>query len=152
MPSVASRPAASVSSSFREARPCPSTWGLSRDRLQEPRLAAGRLAELDYIHVEEGQDLPLLRVSRRSTSRTAALVVRRQHIGAGGYDLGFARGTEGYFPIISDFDRRTLFDREFCPNSGSPMRSASSRRSERVCWASVRRTTESSVVKLRVRY
>jgi hypothetical protein len=70
----------------------------------------------------------------------------------GSNDLGFARGNEGYFPIISDFDRRTLLDGEFLPR----LRVAYAQRVVETLRtrlrASVRRTAEGSVIKLRVRY
>ena len=115
-------------------------------------LLLGALADLGYTQVDEGEDLALYGYHGDRRPETGALVVRRQHIGPGSNDLGFARGVEGYFPIISDFDRRTLLDGAFLPR----LRVAYAERVVETIRtrlrASVRRTTEGSVVKLRVRY
>ena len=66
------------------------------------------LADLGYTQVEDGQDLPLYGYRGDRRPETAGLVVRREHIGSASNDLGFARSADGYFPIISDFDQRTL--------------------------------------------
>jgi hypothetical protein len=57
-------------------------------------------------------------------SETAALVVRRQHIGSGSNDLGFARTAEGYHPIISQYDTHTLLSGRFLPQAASCVRGA----------------------------
>ena len=62
-----------------------------RDR--ELLLAA--LAEVGFAQVEEGEDLPLFGYHGDRRVETAALVVRRQHIGRWSNDLGFARSSQG---------------------------------------------------------
>jgi Protein of unknown function (DUF1257) len=121
---------------------------LFRDR----QLLLAALAELGYTQVEQGEDLPLYGYEGDRRPETAALVIRRQHVGSSSNDLGFARGADGYFPIISDYDQQTLLDGQFLPK----LRVAYA---ERVVEAvrqrlrgSLRRTVEGSVVKLRVRY
>ena len=115
-------------------------------------LLLAALAELNYTHIEEGEGLPLYGYHGDRRTETAALVVRRQYIGSGSNDLGFARGAEGYFPIISDFDRRTLLGGEFLPRLRVAYAERVIETVRKRLRASVRRTTEGSVVKLRVRY
>ena len=56
-----------------------------RDR----QLLLASLAELGFVDVEEGDDLPLFGYHGDQRPETAALVVRRQYIGVGSNDLGF---------------------------------------------------------------
>ena len=110
------------------------------------------LAKLGFTQVEEGQDLPLYGYQGDSRAETAALVVRRQHVGPGSNDLGFGRTPDGYFPIISDYDKRTLLSGRFLPR----LRVAYAERVVETVRTrlrgSIHRTTEGSIVKLRVRY
>jgi len=115
-------------------------------------LLLAALAELNYTHIGEGEGLPLYGYHGDRRAETAALIVRRQYIGAGSNDLGFARGAEGYFPIISYFDRRTLLGGEFLPRLRVAYAERVVETVRKRLRASVRRTTEGSVVKLRVRY
>jgi hypothetical protein len=80
-----------------------------RDR----QLLLASLAELGFVDVEEGDDLPLFGYHGDQRPETAALVVPRQYIGVGSNDLGFARTADGYYPIISEYDRRTLLSGQF---------------------------------------
>ena len=115
-------------------------------------LLIGALADLGYTLVEEGQDLPLFGYHGDQRPETAALVVRRQHIGPGSNDLGFAHGLEGYFPIISDFDHRTLLGGQFLPRLRVAYAERVVETVRKRLRASVRRTTQGSVVKLHIRY
>src|SRR5216684_9235031 len=78
-------------------------------------LLLASLADLGFADVEQGEDTPLFGYHGDRRPETAALVVRRLHIGAGSNDLGFARTGDGYYPIISDYDRRTLLSGQFLP-------------------------------------
>ncbi len=115
-------------------------------------LLLGALADIGYVQVEEGQDLPLFGYHGDRRTETAALVVRRQHIGPGSNDLGFARTADGYFPIISDFDNRTLLGGRFLPRLRVAYAERVVETVRKRLRASVHRTTEGSLVKLRVRY
>jgi hypothetical protein len=115
-------------------------------------LLLGALAELGYTLVEQGEALPLYGYLGDRRPETAALVVRRQQIGSGSNDLGFARSADGYFPIISDFDRRTLLGGQFLPRLRVAYAERVVETVRKRLRASVRRTTEGSVVKLCVRY
>jgi hypothetical protein len=115
-------------------------------------LLLGALADLGYTLVELGEALPLYGYLGDRRPETAALVVRRQQIGSGSNDLGFARSADGYFPIISDFDRRTLLGGQFLPRLRVAYAERVVETVRKRLRASVRRTTEGSVVKLCVRY
>ncbi len=115
-------------------------------------LLLASLAELGFTQVEEGQDLPLYGYQGDRRSETAALVVRRQHIGSGSNDLGFARTPQGYFPIISDYDRRTLLGGRFLPRLRVAYAERVVESVRKRVRGSIHRTTEGSIVKLRVRY
>ena len=115
-------------------------------------LLLGALADLGYTQVDEGEDLALYGYHGDRRPETGALVVRRQHIGPGSNDLGFARGVEGYFPIISDFDHRTLLGGKFLPRLRVAYAERVVETVRKRLRASVRRTTEGSVVKLHIRY
>ena len=82
-----------------------------RDR----QLLLDSLAELGFSNIEEGDDLPLFGYHVDQRPETAALIMRRQYIGVGSNDLGFARTADGYYPIISEYDRRTLLSGQFLP-------------------------------------
>jgi hypothetical protein len=115
-------------------------------------LLLAALAELGFTQVEEGQDLPLYGYQGDRRTETAAVVVRRQHVGLGSNDLGFARTPEGYFPIISDYDRRTLLAGRFLPRLRVAYAERVVESVRKRVRGSIHRTTEGSIVKLRVRY
>ncbi len=115
-------------------------------------LLLGALADLGYTQVDEGEDLALYGYHGDRRPETGALVVRRQHIGPGSNDLGFAHSAEGYFPIISDFDHRTLLGGKFLPRLRVAYAERVVETVRKRLRASVRRTTEGSVVKLHIRY
>lgn len=126
--------------------------GLPNVLFPDRQLLLAALAELGYTQVDQGENLPLYGYEGDRRPETATLVIRRQHVGSSSNDLGFARGVDGYFPIISDYDQQTLLGGQFLPK----LRVAYA---ERVVEAvrqrlrgSLRRTVEGSVVKLRVRF
>jgi hypothetical protein len=110
------------------------------------------LAELGFSIVEEGDALPLYGYAGDRRPEAAALVVRRVHIGAASNDLGFARTTDGYYPIVSDYDSRTLLNGRFLPRLRVAYAERVVETVRKRLHGSVHRTTEGSIVKLRVRY
>jgi hypothetical protein len=119
-----------------------------RDR----QLLLAALNALGFAEVEEGEDLPLFGYHGDRRSETAALVVRRQHIGSGSNDLGFGKADSGYFPIISEFDKRTLLDGQFLPRLRVAYAEHVVELVRKRLRGSVHRAAEGSVIKLRVRY
>ena len=115
-------------------------------------LLMAALADLGYTQVEDGQDLPLNGYRGDRRPETAGLVVRREHIGSASNDLGFVRSADGYFPIISDYDQRTLLEGRFLPRLRVAYAEQVVETVRKRLRASVRRTVEGSVVKLKVRY
>jgi Protein of unknown function (DUF1257) len=115
-------------------------------------LLMAALADLGYTRIEEGQDLPLYGYRGDRRPETAGLVVRRAHIGSASNDLGFVRSADGYFPIISDYDQRTLLEGRFLPRLRVAYAEQVVETVRKRLRASVRRTVEGSVVKLKVRY
>jgi len=115
-------------------------------------LLMAALADLGYTQVEDGQDLPLYGYRGDRRPETAGLVVRRAHIGSASNDLGFVRSADGYFPIISDFDQRTLLEGRFLPRLRVAYAEQVVETVRKRLRASVRRTVEGNVVKLKVRY
>ena len=115
-------------------------------------LLLGALANLDYTQVDEGEDLPLYGYQGDRRPETAGLVVRREHIGSASNDLGFVRSADGYFPIISDYDQRTLLEGRFLPRLRVAYAEHVVETVRKRLRASVRRTVEGSLVKLKVRY
>ena len=121
---------------------------LFRDR----QLLMASLAELGFGEVEEGEDLPLYGYHGDRRSETAGLVVRRHHIDSASNDLGFARTADGYFPIISEYDKRTLLAGQFLPRLRVAYAERVVETVRKRLRGSVHRVTEGSLVKLRVRY
>lgn len=115
-------------------------------------LLLSALGELGYTQIEEGQDLPLFGYRGDRRAETAALVVRRQHIGSASNDLGFVRTADGYFPIISDYDQRTLLGGRFVASLRVAYNERVVETVRHRLRASMQRTTEGSLIKLRVRY
>jgi hypothetical protein len=119
-----------------------------RDRL----LLLASLTELGFAEIEEGDDLPLYGYHGDRRPETASLVVRRQHIGSASNDLGFARTADGYFPVISEYDKSALLAGQFLPRLRVAYAERVVESVRRRLRGSVHRVTEGSLVKLRVRY
>jgi hypothetical protein len=78
-----------------------------RTRLRDADLLAGALRQVGYAHVEV-HDTPRTLYGYLGDARPelAEVVVRREHIGPGSNDIGFARRPDGSFEaIISGYDR-----------------------------------------------
>jgi hypothetical protein len=116
------------------------------------RLLRAALAELGYSEVEEGEALPLEGYQGDRRTETAAIVVRRRHLGAASNDLGFAHTPQGYAPIISEYDQRTLLSGQFLVQLRTAYSEQVVAEVTRRLHGTARRTVEGSVVKVRVRY
>ncbi len=119
---------------------------------KDRRLLLAALADLGYAEVAEGEALPLYGYQGDRRPETAELVVRRRSLGSASNDLGFARTSGGFVPIISEYDQRVL-------HSGQLLAKLRTAYSERVVEAvarrlhgTARRTVEGSVVKITVRF
>ena len=119
---------------------------------KDRRLLLAALADLGYSEVEQGDALALYGYQGDRRPETAELVVRRRHIGSASNDLGFSRTSQGYAPIISEYDRGTLHSGQFI----AKLRVAYGERVvEEVkgrLHGTARRTVEGNVVKIRIRY
>lgn len=115
-------------------------------------LLLASLADLGFAQVEEGEDLALYGYQGDRRPESAALVVRRRYIGSASNDLGFRLTTDGYIPVISEYDQLTLSAGQFLPR----LRVAYAERVVETVRKRVRgtlhRVTEGNVIKLRVRY
>ena len=120
--------------------------------LKDRRLLLAALADLGYADVEEGEALPLYGYQGDRRHVTAAIVVRRTHLGSASNDLGFARTSAGYVPIVSEYDQRALHDGQLLVK----LRTAYSERVvEQVCrrlHGTAHRTVQRDVVRITVRY
>ncbi len=121
--------------------------------LKDRALLLAALADLGYTEVEEGTALPLYGYHGDRRRETAALAVRRRHLGPSSNDLGFARTAEGYVPIISEYDQAALHGGRFLLQ----LRTAYSERVveevRRRLHGSIRRTEDTNgLVRIRVRY
>ncbi len=110
------------------------------------------LAGLGYTTVERGEALPLYGYQGDERSERAQLVVRRTHIGAASNDLGFARTAEGYTPIISEYDQRTLHDGKFITRLRTAYNERVVAEMQKRLHGTLRRERQGSVLKLKIRY
>ena len=119
---------------------------------KDRQLLLAVLADLGYRDVEQGDALSLYGYQGDRRSETAEIVVRRQHVGAASNDLGFARTEQGYVPIVSEYDQRTLHQGQFLVK----LRTAYSERVveevRKRLHGTARRTIEGSLIKIKVRY
>jgi hypothetical protein len=119
---------------------------------KDRRLLRAALAELGYPDVEEGEALPLYGYLGDRRPETAAIVVRRRHLGAASNDLGFARTDQGYVPIVSEYDQHTLAGGKFLVRLRTAYSEQVVAEVARRLHGTTRRTVEGSLVKIRVRY
>jgi len=82
---------------------------------KDHRLLLAALTDIGFPIAEEGKNLPLYGYQGDPRPETAEIVVRRQHIGHASNDVGFTRTPDGYAPIISEFDQRTVLGGAFIP-------------------------------------
>ncbi|MCC6175634.1 MAG: DUF1257 domain-containing protein [Chloroflexi bacterium] len=119
---------------------------------KERRLLLAALAEIGFAEVDEGDQLPLYGYQGDRRPETAEIIVRRQLIGAASNDLGFARTPDGYVPIVSEYDERTLLAGHFLPRLRTAYSEAVVEEVRRRLHGTSHRAVEGGVVKIRVRY
>ena len=110
------------------------------------------LASLGYAEVERGDQLPLYGYMGDERAERAQLVVRRQHIGSASNDLGFARTAEGYTPIISEYDQRTMMGGKFIARLRASYNERVVEEMQRRLRGTIRRDQQGSTLKLKIRY
>ena len=119
---------------------------------KDRRLLLAALAELGYPEVDEGEALPLYGYQGDRRQETAAIVVRRRHLGSASNDLGFTRTPQGFVPIISEYDQRTLLGGQFLVRLRTAYSEQVVAEVTRRLHGTARRNVEGSVVTIRVRY
>ena len=119
---------------------------------KDRRLLLAALAEIGFAEVDEGDQLPLYGYQGDRRPETAEIVVRRQLIGPASNDLGFARTPDGYVPIVSEYDERTLLVGQFLPRLRTAYSEAVVEEVRRRLHGTTHRTVEGGVVRIRVRY
>ena len=119
---------------------------------KDRQLLLAALVDLGHAVVEEGEELPLYGYLGDRRPETADIVIRRKFVGAASNDLGFARTDQGYTPIVSEYDQRTLHQGQFLVK----LRTAYSERVveevRKRLHGTARRTVEGNVVKIKVRF
>jgi hypothetical protein len=115
-------------------------------------LLLASLADLGFSQVEEGQEVALFGYEGDRRPETAAIVIRRRYIGDASNDLGFRLTSEGYIPIISEYDQRTLCAGQFLPRLRVAYAERVVETVRKRVRGTVHRVTEGGVIKLRVRY
>ena len=115
-------------------------------------LLLAALAELGYTTVERGEALPLYGYQGDERSERAQLVVRRKHIGVASNDLGFARTTEGYTPIISEYDQSTLHDGKFITRLRTAYNERVVAEMQKRLRGTLRREQQGKLVKMKIRF
>ena len=115
-------------------------------------LLAAALADLGYSDIEEGEALPLYGYQGDRRPETAALVIRRRYVGTSSNDLGFARTADGYVPIVSEYDQRTLHGGQFLVKLRTAYSEHVVEAVRRRLRGSVRRTVDGSLVRIQVRF
>jgi uncharacterized protein DUF1257 len=115
-------------------------------------LLLASLADLGFSQIEEGQEVALYGYEGDRRPDTAAIVVRRGYIGDASNDLGFRLTSEGYIPIISEYDQRTLCAGQFLPRLRVAYAERVVETVRKRVRGTVHRVTEGGVIKLRVRY
>jgi hypothetical protein len=119
---------------------------------KDRRLLLSALADLGFAEVEEGSALALYGYEGSRRDETAEIVVRRRHVGAASNDLGFRHTAEGFVPVISEYDQRTLLGGRFLVR----LRTAYSERAVEAITQRLHgtalRSVEGGLVKVRVRF
>ncbi len=119
-----------------------------RDR----RLLLAALTDIGYPVVEEGKDLPLYGYQGDKRPETADIVIRRQHIGRASNDVGFARTPEGFMPVVSAFDQRTLLGGAFIARLRTAYSEQVVQEVQRRLHGTAVRRVEGQTIKISVRY
>lgn len=115
-------------------------------------LLIAALSDLGYSEVERGDDLALYGYLGEMRTERAQLVVRREHIGPASNDLGFVSTSQGYTPIISEYDQRTLLNGTFLARLRTAYNERVVAEMQRRVSGTLQRKVEGSTVKLKIRY
>lgn len=115
-------------------------------------LLLATLADLGYAQIEEGESLALYGYRGDERAERAQLVVRRRHIGSASNDLGFAHNHEGYTPIISEYDQRTLHGGKFLARLRTAYNERVVGQMKERLRGTLRREQQGSTIKLKIRY
>ena len=119
---------------------------------KDEALLLAALADVGYTEVERGESLSLYGYHGDQRAERAQLVVRRQHIGHASNDLGFARAEQGYTPIISEYDQRTMLDGHFLPRLRTAYNERVVETLQRRLRGTLRREQHGAVLKMKIRY
>ena len=119
---------------------------------KDRRLLLAALVDLGYSQVEEGDALHLYGYQGDQRPETAQLVVRRSFVGSASNDLGFVQTPEGYTPLLSEYDQRTLHSGQFVAKLRVAYSEQVVEEVRRRLHGSVRRSVDGGVVKITVRY
>lgn len=119
---------------------------------KDEALLLAALADVGYTAVERGAALPLYGYRGDQRTERAQLVVRRQHLGPASNDLGFAHTEQGYTPIISEYDQRTLLDGHFLPRLRTAYHEQVISTLQRRLRGTLRREQHGAVLKMKLRY
>ena len=119
---------------------------------KDEALLLAALADVGYTEVERGESLSLYGYHGDQRAERAQLVVRRQHIGHASNDLGFARAEQGYTPIISEYDQRTMLDGQFLPRLRTAYNERVVETLQRRLHGTLRREQHGAVLKMKIRY
>lgn len=86
-----------------------SHYTVLQTKIQDTRLLVQALEDLGFAEVEvHTAAQPLVGWLGDSREQRAEVIVRREHVGPGSNDIGFARRADGSFEaLISEFDRDT---------------------------------------------
>ena len=119
---------------------------------KDRRLLLAALADLGYTEVEEGDALPLYGYHGDRRPETAEIVIRRRYVGSLSNDLGFARSPQGYVPIVSEYDQRTLHGGQFLVKLHTAYNERVVEEVKRRLHGTAHRTVEGNIVKVRIRF
>ena len=110
------------------------------------------LAECGYAEVEEGDSLALYGYLGDRRPETAQIVVRRKFIGSASNDLGFQKTENGYIPVISEFDQRTMMQGKFLTNLRTNYNLKSAEKLARNLRGTLHKDRVGSTIKIRIKY
>lgn len=119
---------------------------------KDRQLLLAALADLGYTEIEEGEALPLYGYHGDRRPETAEIVIRRRHVGSLSNDLGFARSPQGYVPVVSEYDQRTLHGGQFLVKLRTVYNERVVDEVKRRLHGTAHRTVEGNIVKVRIRF
>ncbi len=110
------------------------------------------LRECGYAEVEEGESLSLYGYQGDRRPETANIVVRRKFVGSASNDLGFQKTENGYVPVISEFDQRTMMQGKFLINLRTNYNLKSAEKLARNLRGTIHQERVGSTIKIRIKY